>query len=107
MLAPSSSATTAPSRKATPSAAPAPSSTSPSARACSARPPPPGTERASKEGGTVRRSGTIVDGPVGKGLLGRVVDGLGNPIDGKGPIAETERRRVEVKAPGIKIGRAV
>src|SRR5205807_4229697 len=43
----------------------------------------------------------IVDVPVGKGLLGRVVDGLGNPIDGKGPLATTERRLVEVKAPGI------
>ncbi|WP_129791149.1 F0F1 ATP synthase subunit alpha [Sphingosinicella sp. CPCC 101087] len=53
------------------------------------------------EGSTVRRTQTIVDVPVGKGLLGRVVDGLGNPIDGKGPIEATERRRVEVKAPGI------
>src|SRR3546814_9957735 len=44
---------------------------------------------------------TIVDGPVGKGRLGRVVDGLGNPIDGKGPIQYTERMRVEKKAPGI------
>jgi F-type H+-transporting ATPase subunit alpha len=46
-------------------------------------------------------TGSIVDTPVGKGLLGRVVDGLGNPIDGKGPIVHTERRRVVVKAPGI------
>ncbi|MDQ4088229.1 MAG: F0F1 ATP synthase subunit alpha, partial [Pseudomonadota bacterium] len=53
------------------------------------------------EGSTVRRTQTIVDVPVGKGLLGRVVDGLGNPIDGKGPIEAAERRRVEVKAPGI------
>jgi len=53
------------------------------------------------EGTTVKRTQTIVDVPVGKGLLGRVVDGLGNPIDGKGPIEYTERRRVEVKAPGI------
>ncbi|MBX7527311.1 F0F1 ATP synthase subunit alpha [Qipengyuania vesicularis] len=53
------------------------------------------------EGDTVKRTGTIVDVPVGKGLLGRVVDALGNPIDGKGPIEATERRRVEVKAPGI------
>ncbi len=53
------------------------------------------------EGDTVRRTETIVDVPVGKGLLGRVVDALGNPIDGKGPIEATERRRVEVKAPGI------
>jgi len=53
------------------------------------------------EGDSVKRSGTIVDVPVGKGLLGRVVDALGNPIDGKGPIEGAERRRVEVKAPGI------
>ena len=53
------------------------------------------------EGDVVKRTGTIVDVPVGKGLLGRVVDALGNPIDGKGPIDTTERRRVEVKAPGI------
>jgi F-type H+-transporting ATPase subunit alpha len=49
----------------------------------------------------VKRTGAIVDVPVGKGLLGRVVDALGNPIDGKGPIQATERRRVDVKAPGI------
>jgi F-type H+-transporting ATPase subunit alpha len=54
-----------------------------------------------REGDTVARTGTIVDVPVGDALLGRVVDGLGNPIDDKGPIATTERRRVEVKAPGI------
>ena len=60
-----------------------------------------GDDRGIKEGDTVKRTGTIVDVPVGKGLLGRVVDGLGNPIDGKGPIASTERRLVEVKAPGI------
>src|SRR5690349_15966997 len=54
-----------------------------------------------REGDTVQRTGTIVDAPVGKGLLGRVVDGLGNPIDGKGPLVDVERRRVEVKAPGI------
>src|SRR6201988_3830890 len=60
-----------------------------------------GGARAIKEGDTVKRTGAIVDVPVGKGLLGRVVDGLGNPIDGKGPIASTERRLVEVKAPGI------
>jgi len=53
------------------------------------------------EGSSVKRTGTIVDVPIGKGLLGRVVDALGNPIDGKGPIEYTERRRVEVKAPGI------
>jgi F-type H+-transporting ATPase subunit alpha len=59
-----------------------------------------GEDRAIREGDTVSRTGRIVDVPVGKGLLGRVVDGLGNPIDGKGPI-EGERRLVEVKAPGI------
>ena len=60
-----------------------------------------GDDREIKEGDTVKRTGSIVDVPVGKGLLGRVVDPLGNPIDGKGPIEATERRRVEVKAPGI------
>jgi len=60
-----------------------------------------GDDRFIKEGDTVKRTGAIVDVPVGKGLLGRVVDGLGNPIDGKGPIASTERRLVELKAPGI------
>ena len=60
-----------------------------------------GSDTEIKEGDTVRRTETIVDVPVGKGLLGRVVDALGNPIDGKGPIESTERRRVEVKAPGI------
>ena len=60
-----------------------------------------GSDREIKEGQTVKRTGAIVDVPVGKALLGRVVDGLGNPIDGKGPIETTERRRVDVKAPGI------
>ncbi|HEY9213492.1 MAG TPA: F0F1 ATP synthase subunit alpha [Ancylobacter sp.] len=60
-----------------------------------------GSDREIKEGQTVKRTGAIVDVPVGKGLLGRVVDALGNPIDGKGPIEFTERRRVDVKAPGI------
>src|SRR3982075_1960124 len=60
-----------------------------------------GEDRTIREGDVVKRTGTIVDVPVGKGLLGRVVDGLGNPIDGKGPLATTERRLVEVKAPGI------
>ena len=60
-----------------------------------------GSDREIKEGDTVKRTGAIVEVPVGKGLLGRVVDGLGNPIDGKGPIEATERRRVDVKAPGI------
>ena len=54
-----------------------------------------------KEGDIVKRTGEIVDVPVGKELLGRVVDGLGNPIDGKGPISSKEKKRVEVKAPGI------
>ena len=60
-----------------------------------------GADRDIKEGDTVKRTGAIVDAPVGKGLLGRVVDALGNPIDGKGPIEATERRVVDVKAPGI------
>jgi len=60
-----------------------------------------GNDRDIKEGDTVKRTGSIVDVPVGKGLLGRVVDPLGNPIDGKGPIESSERRRVDVKAPGI------
>ena len=60
-----------------------------------------GEDRGIKEGSTVKRSGEIVDVPVGEGLLGRVVDPLGNPIDGKGPIKAKERRRVELKAPGI------
>jgi F-type H+-transporting ATPase subunit alpha len=60
-----------------------------------------GSDAEIREGDSVKRTGTIVDVPVGKGLLGRVVDALGNPIDGKGPIDAAERRRVEVKAPGI------
>lgn len=60
-----------------------------------------GSDSTIREGSTAKRTGTIVDVPIGKGLLGRVVDALGNPIDGKGPIEGTERRRVEVKAPGI------
>jgi F-type H+-transporting ATPase subunit alpha len=60
-----------------------------------------GDDKAIREGDTVNRTGAIVDVPVGKGLLGRVVDALGNPIDGKGPIEFTERRLVETKAPGI------
>ena len=60
-----------------------------------------GSDSEIKEGDQVKRTGTIVDVPVGKGLLGRVVDGLGNPIDGKGPIVAESRQRVEVKAPGI------
>ncbi len=60
-----------------------------------------GDDRQIREGDTVSRTGQIVDVPVGKALLGRVVDALGNPIDGKGEIATTQRRLVEVKAPGI------
>ena len=60
-----------------------------------------GDDRYIKEGDTVKRTGDIVDVPVGKDLLGRVVDALGNPIDGKGPIVTDDRARVEVKAPGI------
>ena len=60
-----------------------------------------GSDQNIVEGDTVKRTGDIVDVPVGKGLLGRVVDALGNPIDGKGPIDSTERSQVEVKAPGI------
>ena len=60
-----------------------------------------GADREIKEGQTVKRTRAIVDAPVGKGLLGRVVDALGNPIDGKGPIQADKRMRVDVKAPGI------
>ena len=60
-----------------------------------------GDDSSIKEGDTVKRTGSIVEVPVGKGLLGRVVDSLGNPIDGKGPIESSEMRRVDVKAPGI------
>ncbi|MHA1536147.1 MAG: F0F1 ATP synthase subunit alpha [Alphaproteobacteria bacterium] len=60
-----------------------------------------GDDRDIKEGDTVKRTGAIVEVPIGKGLLGRVVDALGNPIDGKGPIKGAKPSRVEVKAPGI------
>ncbi|WP_165216587.1 F0F1 ATP synthase subunit alpha [Affinirhizobium pseudoryzae] len=60
-----------------------------------------GSDRDIKEGDTVKRTGAIVDVPVGPELLGRVVDALGNPIDGKGPINASRRSRVDVKAPGI------
>ena len=60
-----------------------------------------GDDRAIKEGDTVKRTGAIVEVPIGKGLLGRVVDALGNPIDGKGPIKSDTRSRVDIKAPGI------
>ncbi|MBI1186092.1 MAG: F0F1 ATP synthase subunit alpha [Alphaproteobacteria bacterium] len=66
-----------------------------------------GEDRGLKEGDTVKRLGEIVDVPVGKGLLGRVVNPLGEPIDGKGPIPGAERRRVDVKAPGIIPRRSV
>jgi F-type H+-transporting ATPase subunit alpha len=66
-----------------------------------------GSDREIKEGDTVKRTGAIVDVPVGKGLLGRVVDALGNPIDGKGPIKADARSRVDVKAPGIIPRRSV
>ena len=66
-----------------------------------------GDDRDIGEGDIVKRTGAIVDVPVGKGLLGRVVDALGNPIDGKGPIVDVERKRVEVKAPGIIPRRSV
>ena len=60
-----------------------------------------GDDRTIREGDTVKRTGEIVDVPIGKGLLGRVVDALGNPIDGKGPLTDVTRSLVEVKAPGI------
>ncbi|KAI9175245.1 Alpha subunit of the F1 sector of mitochondrial F1F0 ATP synthase [Blastocladiella emersonii ATCC 22665] len=60
-----------------------------------------GNDRLIKEGDTVKRTGKIVDVPIGEGLLGRVVDGLGNPIDGKGPLKNVVSSRVQVKAPGI------
>src|SRR3982075_3029211 len=60
-----------------------------------------GTDRDIKEGDTVKRTGAIVEVPVGKGLLGRVVDALGHPIAGKGPSKGEKRMRVDVKAPGI------
>ncbi len=66
-----------------------------------------GEDRDIKEGDTVKRTGAIVEVPVGKGLLGRVVDALGNPIDGRGPIEGEENRLVEVKAPGIIPRRSV
>src|ERR1700694_3764008 len=66
-----------------------------------------GEDRTIREGDTVKRTGAIVDVPVGKALLGRVVDGLGNPIDGKGPVEATEKQRVDVKAPGIIPRRSV
>ena len=66
-----------------------------------------GSDSGIREGDTVKRTGSIVDVPVGKELLGRVVDALGEPIDGKGPVGAEERRRVDVKAPGIIPRRSV
>jgi len=66
-----------------------------------------GEDSGIREGDTVKRTGAIVDVPVGRGLLGRVVDALGNPIDGKGPLVDVNRTRVEVKAPGIVPRRSV
>jgi F-type H+-transporting ATPase subunit alpha len=66
-----------------------------------------GDDRAIKEGDVVKRTGAIVEAPVGLGLLGRVVDALGNPIDGKGPLKDVKMSRVEVKAPGIIPRRSV
>ncbi|KIE04123.1 hypothetical protein NF27_JF00010, partial [Candidatus Jidaibacter acanthamoeba] len=60
-----------------------------------------GEDRQVNEGDIVKRTGKIIEVPVGKGLLGRVVDALGNPIDGKGALTDVEYKRVEVKAPGI------
>ncbi|WP_341211643.1 F0F1 ATP synthase subunit alpha [uncultured Limimaricola sp.] len=60
-----------------------------------------GSDRDIKEGDVVKRTNSIVDVPAGMGLLGRVVDGLGNPLDGKGPVVSSERRVADVKAPGI------
>src|SRR5258707_7546947 len=60
-----------------------------------------GDDRTIREGDIVKRTGAIVEVPIGKELLGRVVDALGEPIDGKGPIKGAKRTRVEVKAPGI------
>ncbi|HEY3912715.1 MAG TPA: F0F1 ATP synthase subunit alpha [Stellaceae bacterium] len=66
-----------------------------------------GDDSGISEGDTVKRTGAIVDVPVGRGLLGRVVDALGEPIDGKGPLTDVTRARVEVKAPGIVPRRSV
>ena len=60
-----------------------------------------GNDREIQEGDVVKRTGSIVDVPIGEAMLGRVLDALGNPIDGKGPINATDRQRVELKAPGI------
>ena len=60
-----------------------------------------GNDKLIKEGDVVKRTGAIVDVPVGEGMLGRVVDALGNPIDGKGELTDVKRARVGIKAPGI------
>ena len=60
-----------------------------------------GDDHTIREGDTVKRTGEIVDVPIGKELLGRVVDALGNPVDGKGPINASERNLIEVKAPAL------
>jgi len=60
-----------------------------------------GNDRDIQEGDVVKRTGSIVDVPIGEEMLGRVLDALGNPIDGKGPINSKRRSRVELKAPGI------
>jgi len=66
-----------------------------------------GDDREIREGDTVKRTGRIVEVPMGRGLLGRVVDALGNPIDGKGPLKNVKMSRVEIKAPGIISRRSV
>ena len=66
-----------------------------------------GDDRDIKEGDTVKRTGEIVSVPSGKGMLGRVVDGLGNPIDGKGPLKNVKQTRLEIKAPGIVARKSV
>ena len=66
-----------------------------------------GSDTTINEGDIVKRTGSIVDVPVGRGMLGRVVDGLGNPIDGKGAITDVTQRRVELKAPGIIVRKSV
>ena len=66
-----------------------------------------GSDHTIKEGDTVKRTGKIVEVPVGKGLLGRVVNALGQPIDDKGPVESNENRRVEIKAPGIVARKSV
>jgi F-type H+-transporting ATPase subunit alpha len=60
-----------------------------------------GNDREIQEGDVVKRTGAIVDVPIGEDLLGRTLDALGNPIDGLGPIKSSERKRIEIKAPGI------